>query len=72
MFIEKTDIYRDEAWLVIGRTGSKLCPVACMEKYLHDASIDPGSDEYVFRNVNKCQSGFYLRKLNHQSAYDLH
>lgn len=34
-----TDVYRDSAWLVIGRTKSKLCHVACLEQYLESAAI---------------------------------
>ncbi|XP_067668097.1 uncharacterized protein [Haliotis asinina] len=51
VFIEKskTDIYRDGAWIVIGRTHTKLCPVACLERYLDMAAIDSDSDQYIFR-----------------------
>ncbi|XP_071093519.1 integrase/recombinase xerD homolog [Haliotis cracherodii] len=71
IFIEKskTDIYRDGAWLVISRTDSKLCAVACVERYLQAASIHPDCDQYIFRNVSKCRSGYVLRKDNAPLSY---
>ncbi|XP_046573043.1 uncharacterized protein LOC124281076 [Haliotis rubra] len=71
LFIEKskTDVYRDGAWLVIGRTGTKLCPVECLERYLQAASINPQSDVYIFRNVTKYAGQYELRRSNKPMSY---
>ncbi|KAK3107307.1 hypothetical protein FSP39_011571 [Pinctada imbricata] len=52
IFIEKskTDIYRDGNWLVISRTGTKLCPVMNLEKLFSYANLE-FSDTYLFRNL---------------------
>ena len=41
IFVEssKTDQLRDGAWVVIARTGSKLCPVAMLERYMQIADM---------------------------------
>lgn len=63
LFVEnsKTDQYRDGAWILIARTGTSLCPVRNLEKYLLWANIDDNSDEYIFRCLSACKSGYKLR-----------
>ena len=41
IFIEssKTDQLRDGAWVVIAHTGTLLCPVAMLERYMRMADI---------------------------------
>ncbi|XP_071092747.1 integrase/recombinase xerD homolog [Haliotis cracherodii] len=71
VFIEhsKTDVYRDGAWLAIGRTNTKLCPVVCLEKYLNSAEISLDSSEYICRDLSKCIAGHKLRNINVPMTY---
>ena len=41
IFLEcsKTDVYRDGSWILVARTGSKLCPVKNFEEYMGLANI---------------------------------
>ncbi|XP_071111511.1 uncharacterized protein [Haliotis cracherodii] len=69
VFIErsKTDVYRDGAWLIIGRTETKMCPVKCMECFLEKSGLKEAtnSETYLFRNLseNKPMSYTRLREL---------
>lgn len=65
----KTDIYRDGHSVIIARTGTRLCPVKNLELYLLLACIPDGSDEFIFRNLNKCKGGFVIRKENKPLTY---
>ncbi|WAR21876.1 hypothetical protein MAR_015850 [Mya arenaria] len=55
----KTDQYRDGAWIVIARTGTLLCPVKNLEKYIQWA----GFSGFKVRSVNKPMSYSTLRDL---------
>ncbi|XP_067685882.1 uncharacterized protein [Haliotis asinina] len=69
VFIQKskTDVYRDEAWIIIGRTGKNMCPVAWLERYLKLTKVkDP---EFVFRNMSKTKNGYILRADNKPMSY---
>lgn len=71
LFIQqsKTDVYRDGSWLLIARTGNRLCPVSNLELYLKLAEISEDSCEFVFRNVTKCGDKYILRKDNKPLLY---
>ncbi|XP_069139234.1 uncharacterized protein [Argopecten irradians] len=66
----KTDVYRDGAWIIVSRTGSRLCPVCNFELYLKLAGISVDSEEFVFRNLTKIASGRYsLRNVDKPMTY---
>ena len=71
IFIEssKTDIYRDGHWLTISRTGTILCPVLNLERYLTWANINSDSDMYLFCGISKCKKGYKLRDFNKPISY---
>ena len=52
-FIElsKTNQLRDSAWVVIAHTGTPLCPVAMLERYMHMANISDTRDKCLFRAI---------------------
>ena len=54
VFIEssKTDKYRDGAWTLISRTGTFLCPVMNLERYLQWAGILCDSDVFLFSRLH--------------------
>ena len=53
IFVEssKTDQLRDAMWVVIARSGSKLCPVAMLERYMRIADISVKRERYLFRDL---------------------
>lgn len=69
IFIEssKTDKYRDGAWVLIARTGTKLCPVVNTEKYINWAKLD--LSDPVFCNLSKCKDGYKKRKVVKAMSY---
>ena len=65
LFIEssKTDQLREGALVVIARTGTNLCPVAMLERYLNLASVPAGqSDSFLFRGITHTKNGTKLRE----------
>ena len=64
IFIEssKTDQYRDGAWVLIARTGTKLCPVGNLEKFLAWGGIE--TDFYIFCRMTKCKNVYKLRNID--------
>ena len=53
----KTDIYRDGAWVLIGATNSKTCPVTALRRYLEAAGLNDDTDEnFIFRPLNYLKS----------------
>ena len=65
IFVEssKTDQLRDGAWVVNACTGSKLCPVAMLERYimqLVDMSVK--RDSYLSRGLVNTKNGQKLRE----------
>ena len=50
IFVEssKTDQLRNGAWVIIARTGSPLCPVAMLERYMCMADISVKQDRCLF------------------------
>ena len=57
----KTDQLRNGAEVVIARTGSQLCPVRLLEKYMAQASIAPSDSQTIFRPIVRTKSGEKLR-----------
>ena len=65
LFIEssKTDQLRQGAVVVIARTGTNLCPVAMLERYMAMAALLPGeSDSFLFRGITQTKNGSKLRE----------
>lgn len=69
LFIEtsKTDKYRDGSWILIARTGTKLCPVVNLKKYKRWANLD--SSDFLFCNISKTKNGFKKRTVNKPMSY---
>ncbi|XP_053382012.1 uncharacterized protein LOC123541270 [Mercenaria mercenaria] len=65
----KTDQYRDGAWLIIANSGTKLCPVTNLKRYLLWADIRDYSDSYLFCRLSKVGSGYVLRNFNKHISY---
>ena len=57
----KTDQYRDEARVVIARTGSETCPVKMMERYIEKANITFDGEKSLFRQLVASKAGMRLR-----------
>jgi integrase len=71
IFVEssKTDQYRDGAHVIIGKTGTDLCPFVMLQKYLQ-ACVSLSGDNFIFRSFAKCKAGNYvLRTLNKPMTY---
>ena len=71
VFIEssKTDKYRDGAWILISRTGTFLCPVLNVERYLQWAGISFDSDVFLFSHLTATKNGYVLRKDGKHLSY---
>ena len=72
IFIEssKIDQYRDGAWILIAMTGTKLCPVVNLERYLECASIEEDSNVFIFsRLVAKKNGQYQLRNTDKPVSY---
>ena len=54
--------YRENASLVIARTGSVTCPVSMMERYFHMGKLDRRSHGMLFRAIVWTKEGESLRK----------
>lgn len=69
IFIEssKTDRYRDGSWLVIARTGTLLCPVANIEKYIKWGKFN--HDDFLFCNLSATSKGYKIRESNKPMSY---
>ena len=71
VFIEssKTDKYRDGAWILISRTGTSLCPVLNLERYLQWAGILSDADVFLFSHLSATKTGYMLRKDGKHLSY---
>ena len=71
VFIEsnKTDKYRDGAWIIIAKTGTLLCPVFNLEKYFTWLTITKDSSDFIFCNLSSTKSGFKMRTQNTPISY---
>ncbi|XP_069114860.1 uncharacterized protein [Argopecten irradians] len=76
VFIEssKTDKYRDGAWIVISRTGTKLCPVVNIERYFEWLGVDESDDVHLLCNLSALKELIKAFKphVNDISKYCLH
>ena len=63
VFVEssKTDQYREGTWVPIARTGSKICPVAMLERYWNLGKISGDIDRLLFRGLTQTKQGYRLR-----------
>ena len=64
LFVEssKTDQFRDGAWVVIARTGTNLCPVAMVERYMELAGTKGSPDKLLFQGLISTINGCKLRE----------
>ncbi|XP_052253990.1 uncharacterized protein LOC127860151 [Dreissena polymorpha] len=64
VFIEssKTDKFREGAWVLIARTGTQLCPVVNLQKYLTWTDFSSESECYLFRRLSSTKCGHRLRQ----------
>lgn len=72
IFIEKskTDIYRDGSWVIIAKTGNKLCPVVNMLKYIGLLDFDSEySEGRLFCNLSACKGGHRFRSDRKSISY---
>ena len=53
----KTDQYREGTDIVIGRSGSIICPVAQVQQYFKIAELDRSSTQRLFRAISKSSKG---------------
>ena len=70
IFLEcsKTDVYRDGSWILVARTGSKLCPFKNFEEYMGLANIQ-GDDSFIFQNFVQYKDHYEFRKDNKPMSY---
>ncbi|XP_041361951.1 uncharacterized protein LOC121377920 [Gigantopelta aegis] len=71
LFIEssKTDKYRDGAWVLIARTGTKLCPVVNIEPFLTWTAMRDIEDRYLFCCFSALKDGYKLRNVEKPISY---
>ncbi|XP_067681328.1 integrase/recombinase xerD homolog, partial [Haliotis asinina] len=72
IFIEKskTDVYRDGRFIVVAASGSKLCPVRMLHRYISLANIKEDSHEFIFRQVSYCKKQrIYVLRGNKPISY---
>ena len=71
IFIEsrKTDQYRDGAWVIIARTGTKLCPVVNLENYLCWANFVQDTDTFIFSRITFKQGVYDVRNTDKHISY---
>ena len=69
IFVEssKTDKYRDGAWIMIAKTGTELCPVENVSKYLSWTKLS--GNDFLFCNICATKTGYVVRKTNKQMSY---
>ena len=61
VFIEssKSDKFRDGSWIMIAKTGTQLCPVDNVKKYIEWAELN--SEGFLFCNLSKINQGCKIR-----------
>ena len=69
IFIEssKTDKYRDGSWIMIAKTGTCLCPVTNVKKYIEWANLS--SEDFLFCNLSKIRCGYKVRSDHKVMSY---
>lgn len=67
----KTDIYRRGHSVIIASTGTDMCPVVWLKKYITLANLDLNSDSYIFRALSffKSQGIHRLCRMNIPLSY---
>lgn len=63
----KTDKYRDGSWIMIAKTGTMLCPVKNLEKFIQWSGLK--NDDYLFCNISCTKKGYKIRKCNNAMSY---
>ena len=63
----KTDKYKDASWIMIAKTGTDLCPVTNVSKFICWAKFT--KDDYLFCNTSSTKSGYKPRKTNTKMPY---
>jgi len=63
----KTDKYRDGSWIMIAKTGTVLCPVVNLLKYIGWANFC--DEDFVFCNISKAKDKYIVRKTNKHMSY---
>ena len=59
----KTDQYRDGNEVLIARTGSSVCPVAMLERYMAMANLTPAVENWLFRPLTATKHGHKLKQV---------
>ena len=69
IFVEssKTDKYRDRSWIIIAQTGTRLCPVTNVKRYIEWAKLY--SEDFLFCNLSKTKSGYKVRQDRKVMSY---
>ena len=61
----------DQLWqgnvVLVARTGSRLCPVTMLEKYMSRAGVGSSDDRFIFRSIVKTKRGERLREIGNMS-----
>lgn len=67
----KTDLYRRGNSVVIAATGTDLCPVFWLNKYINLAELSKNSDSYIFRALSfmKSKDVYKLCNVNSPLSY---
>lgn len=60
---------RDGQWLIIAKTGTKLCPVNNLELYLSWSGINRENSKFLFRNLSKVEGSYRLRSVKKPITY---
>lgn len=63
----KTDKYRDGSWILIAKTGTCLCPVTNLKKYIEWADLS--SEDFVLCNLSKTKHGYKVRNDHKVMSY---
>lgn len=67
----KTDKYRDGATVVIARTGSPVCPVAMLRRYIGMTKEPAGSRKHLFRPINAKRQMLKDGKLSYSAVREV-
>ena len=67
----KTDKYNEGSSVSVSMTNSKVCPYSMLQRYIQAASIQPSSNEFIFRQMTYCKSknSFKLRSADKPISY---
>ena len=65
----KTDVYREGRDVLIAKGTSTACPYGMLLRYFSLSELDVGSENYLFRPINKSKSISKLLKTNKKLSY---